>query len=514
MSKRRLESLLPAAALVFIITIFGRLLGFVRDLVIARYFGATAHTDAFLIAWMIPETVSPLLLEGALILALIPLFAKELEKQGTIEGLLTRTFSPILAILLVLSAVVALSAPWTVSLLAPGFSASAEQEAVRMVGIASVTVFFIGLAGYARAALNSYQIFGVPAAVYACYNLGILGSIILLHGRLGIYSAALGLALGSVLMVLIQVPAFVREVGIPRLSFKLDRAILWEFAAFFPVVVFVLGRHFQVYIERFLGSFLESGAISHLSYATRLAQFPMSAAIAVALVGFPAMARAVAANRTEEVERTVESNLKMASTLILPAAAYLIVFAPEVVTFLLERGAFSAADTAATASILRIYSLGLLAQAMIFVVIRPFFTYRISVWLPIKAALVGLVVTVVVDVALLSSLGADGLAAGNAAGISVMALLLVWGMKRRVVKVDSRRLTSFFIRALVAVFLAACCALPLALAGSSIGLPLPMVLLFGGMILGLAYLFLGRLLGIEQVTSLQNQALRVLRGRR
>jgi len=501
---------LSAAALVVVVTTFGRLLGFVRDLVIAHYYGASANTDAFLIAWMIPETVTPLLLEGVMLLALMPLFARELERRDTLEEVLSRTLPPIIAVLLVLSAAVALSAPWTVPLLAPGLSTSTKLMAVRMVGIASVTIFFIGLAGYAWAALNSKHIFGVPSAVYAAYNLGILGSIVLLHESLGIYSAAFGLAFGSALMLLVQAPTFVRKVGVPRLSFKLDLALRQEFLTVIPIVAFMLGRHAQVYIERFLGSFLEPGAISQLNYATRLAQFPMSVAIAVALVSFPAVARAAAARRAEDVAEIVESNMKMVSTLILPATTFLMVFAPELVSFLFEHGAFTAEDTIATTSILRIYSLGLLAQTLIFVVIRAFFTHRSSLWLPVQAALIGLAVTVAVDLALVRNLGADGLAAGNAAGITVMALVLIWNMKRRVVNVSSGRLASFFVRAFGAALLAGCCALPVVILEGLARLPESAELFLGGTVLGLAYLFLGRLLKIKEVAELQNWAKRMI----
>jgi putative peptidoglycan lipid II flippase len=388
-----------------------------------------------------------------------------------------------------------------------------ELLAVRMVGVASITICFIGLAGYARAALNAYQIFGIPASVYAAYNIGILGSILLLHERLGIYSAALGLALGSALMFLVQVPTFLRTVGLPRLSFKIDRTILNEFVAFVPLGVFVIARHGQVYVERFLGSFLEPGVISQLNFATRLAQFPMSVAITVGIVSFPVLARAMAAGRTEEAEKSVESDIKMVSTLILPATAYLIIFAPEVVAVLFERGAFTPDDTVATASILRIYSLGLLAQTLIMVGIRPFYTHRYSIWMPMRAALGGLAVTVAVDVALLRGLGADGLAAGNAAGISVMALILGWDMNRHVVNVNTRRLARFFLRIFGVVILASFCALPLVLPQILPGLPKLGTLLFGAVILGIVYLIVGRSLDIEEIKKLQNYAMRVTGGR-
>ncbi|MBV9452966.1 MAG: polysaccharide biosynthesis C-terminal domain-containing protein [Rubrobacter sp.] len=232
----------------------------------------------------------------------------------------------------------------------------------------------------------------------------------------------------------------------------------------------------------------------------------------MAIVTFPVVARAAAARRTREVEQVMENNLKMASALILPAAAYMIIFAPELVALLFQRGAFTPEDTAATASILRIYSLGLLAQTLIFIVVRPFFTYGSSIWIPARAALIGLAVTVAVDVALLQSLGANGLAAGNATGISVMVLLLIRDMRRRV-NVNPHGLASFFVRVFGAVLLAGSCALPLVLLELFSGLPAPVTLLLGGLVIGVTYLFIGRLLGIKELEELQDQARRVLRRR-
>lgn len=498
----------------FAVTTLGRLLGFVRDLVIARYFGAGVETDAFLIAWMVPETVSSLLLDGAMGFVLVPLFARELGKGVPMKDLLARTLPPVLAALSAVSAAVAVSASWIVPLIAPGLSASAELSATKMVWIASTTIIFIGLAGYARAALNAHQIFGVPSAVYAGYNLGILGSVLLLRERLGIYSAALGLAFGSALMLLVQVPTLVRRVGMPRLSLRFNRAMLFEFAAFIPVAAFVLGRHTQVYVERFLGSYLEAGAISQLSYAARLVQLPVFAAITVALVTFPALARAAGSDQTVEVEQLTERNIRMASTLILPAALFFILFAPELVRYLFERGAFTAHDTAATASILRVYSLGLLAQALIPVAVRPFYVYRDIIWVPVRSALLGLGVTVVVDVALLDTLGTIGLAAGNTAGVSIMALLLLRDVKNHVVSISIRRLASFYARVTGALLSAGCAIFPLVLLGNKAGLAGPFTLLLGAVSLGLVYLFVGRRLHVRELEDIYYQGRRVLSRRR
>lgn len=497
------RNLLNAAMLVTVIVMSGRFLGFIRDLVIARSFGASPETDAFILAWTIPETAGPLLLDGAMIFVLVPLFAREIELRGTPKEFVARSLLPVSAALLVMTASVALTAPWIVQILAPGLAA--PDLAVQMVRIASVTVFFLGLSGYVRAVLNAHQIFGVPATVYIAYNVGILGSILLLENRIGIYSAAVGLAIGSALMLAIQAPAFFRNTGLPRLSLKLDKGLAYEFAAFIPIGAFVLGRHAQVYVERFLGSLLEPGAISQLNYASKVGQVPMYMAITVAIVSFPAVARAAAGQRMEELRQALERDMRTVSVLILPAIIFLVVFAPEVVELLFQRGAFTAQDAEVTASILRVYPLGLLAQTLVYVAVRAFFTRRNTPWIPLRSAMLGLVVTFLVGFALLRPLGVEGLAAGNAAGISAMMLLMVWDMKRHVVDIHLRKLLLFFVRALTAAVLAGAFAFPLLQVAVFRELSVLLQLVMGGMVIGIAYLIIGRLIGIKELKDLQRR---------
>ncbi len=506
------RGILRTAALVAAVTTLGRLLGFVRDLTIAQYFGASAETDAFMVAWTIPESVSSLVMEGAMIFVLVPLFSKELELTGSVRGLVSRSLLPVAVALLAFTLLTAFLALWLVQILAPGL---AEPElAARMVRIAAATIFFMGLAGYATAALNASQIFGIPAAVFAAYNLGILASIFFFRESFGIYSAAIGLVIGSVLMLLIQIPSFIRNAGLPRSFASVDRLLLYEFAAFIPVGVFTLERQAQVYVERFLGSFLEPGAISYLNYASKVGQLPMALAVTVAIVTFPAVARAAAAGDREELGRVMDNDLRMVGALILPATALLFVLAPEVVELLFQRGAFTAQDAEATAAVLRVYSLGLLGQTLVGVAVRPFFTQRGTVWRPVRAALVGLVVTVLVGLALLDAFGAVGLAAGNAVGITVMSALLVRDVRHHVVELDLKALLAFFIRATVAVTLAGACALPLALIGPLESLPAIVELMLGGMVIGIMYLVVGRAVGLGELDELRTGLLGVLNFRR
>jgi putative peptidoglycan lipid II flippase len=426
------------ALLVGVLNALGMAMGFARDLLIARYFGASADTDAFMIAWTIPETVTPLIMEGAMLYALVPIFARSLVRDGTLRPMVDRSIAPVLGVLVIAALVIGAAAPVLVGALAPGLVAS--DLAVTGFRITSLTVVFLGLSGYLTAVLNTQYVFGVCAAVFVAYNTGIIISIVTLHEVVGVTSAAIGLVVGSALMVAIQVPSFLRRVGLPRPSFKFSRSLLTGIAPAVPVMLFMIVRHSQVYVERFFGSFLEAGAISHLNYAQKVAQVPVTLALTIAIVSFPALARG--ANRADRTElgRTVDRNLRIVTMLVAPAVAYLALFAPQVIELLFERGAFTAEDTALTSGVLSVYVLGRIAQALVTVAVLPMFIFSETIRTPLRAATLGLIVTIVVDLVLLPWGAAVALAAGNSIGIAAMAWMLLHDLNKRVLPVDLRAL--------------------------------------------------------------------------
>jgi putative peptidoglycan lipid II flippase len=506
MTMQQRQGLLRTIVLVAGITSVGTLLGFVRDLIIARYFGASGETDAFLIAWMIPETAVPLVMEGSMLLLLMPLFARELEEKGSLREFVGRSLVPITTILLLCTVTIVLTAPWLVEAVAPGLAM--PELATRSVRTTAITVVFLGLCGYMMAALRARHVFGITATVSTAYNVGIIGTVLFLQGRLGIYSAALGLAVGSALMLLIQLPSYLRHIGPPALRLRPDRELLTNLVAFVPLSLYTLERQAQVYIERFLGSSLDPGAISHLNYAAKVGQVPMLLASLVAVVAFPGVARTAVAGRLEDLQLMIHRYARVIAVLILPAMAFLIVAASELVGVLFERGAFSPADTAATASILRIYALGLLGQTLGNIAVLPLFSIRHlrpTAWYPARAALVGLMVTTVVSLAALPFLGVQGLAAGNAAGISVLALLLLRGTYRYVGLVDVRAMGALVLRALVAAGATAACCFALIQFLAARAAPI-LALCVGALVMGVLYLAAGRLLRISEIQELVGSA--------
>jgi murein biosynthesis integral membrane protein MurJ len=366
----------------------------------------------------------------------------------------------------------------------------------------------LGLCGYMMAALRARHVFGVTATVYTAYNIGIIGAVLCLQGRLGVYSAALGVAVGSALMLLVQLPSYLRHIGPPALQVRPDRELLTSLVAFVPLSLFTLGRQAQVYIERFLGSSLDPGAISHLNYAAKVGQVPMLLVSMVAVVAFPSVARTAVAGRLEDLQLMIHRYARVIAVLILPAMAFLIVSASETVGILFERGAFSPADTAATASILRIYALGLLGQTLVNIAVLPLFSIRHlrpTAWYPARAALAGLVVTMVVSLAALPFLGVQGLAAGNAAGISIVALLLLRGTHKYVGLLDVGAMRAVVLRALVAAgAAAACCFALIQFLAARTGALLALCL--GALVMGVLYVAAGRLLRISEIEELIGSA--------
>ncbi|MFJ6608807.1 murein biosynthesis integral membrane protein MurJ [Streptomyces sp. NPDC091289] len=451
----RLGSFLArAAAATAVLTVLGAVLGLVRDQAIARYFGASDASDAFLIAWTVPEMAATLLIEDGMALLLVPAFSLALTRRAEaghapgsdpVRDLVAATL-PRLALLLSGGAALLIAgAPWVVGVLAPGLAD--PRLAVDCTRLTAVTVLTFGITGYFSAALRAHRSFLPPACVYVAYNLGIIGMTLALHSVWGVRAAAVGVAAGSGLMILTQLPMFLRLVPLarprlPRFGRLRRRAArtapLLGFAVLAPVVLFVVSRQSQVLVERFLASTLPAGAISHLNYAQKVAQMPMVLSLMICTVTFPVVAQAMAAGDREKARRRVERDLALAGMVVLLGTAVVLGYAPQIIEVLFQRGAFDVADTDATAQVMRVYALGLLGHCLVGALSRPFFSSGRPTWFPAFAMGTGLLVTMGAGYALTYRFGVDGIATANAIGISTTALLLLMGLGTRVVPIRTR----------------------------------------------------------------------------
>ncbi|MEV6961273.1 lipid II flippase MurJ [Streptomyces sp. NPDC051207] len=482
------------------LSVGGAVLGLGRDQALARLFGAGSATDAFLVAWTVPEFAATLLIEDGLAFALIPVFSLALARraQGApgdpVRALVAATLPRLALAFAAVAALIVLAAPQLVAVLAPGLPD--PGLAVDCTRLTATCVLSFGLAGYCGAALRAHRRFLAPAAIYIAYNTGIIATMVALGGRWGVRAAAAGVAAGGCLMVVVQLPALWRQLRRRSAPAEMGDGAGGSpmgFALLAAVLLFALCRQSQVLVERFLASSLPAGAISHLNYAQKVAQIPMTLSLMLCTVTFPLVARAVAEGDTERARTRVERDVALAACVVLLGAATVVACAPQIIELLFQRGAFTARDTAATAGVMRVYALGLLAQTLVGALVRSYFSAGRPSWYPLGTMAAGIVVTAGAGTWAVGPWGVAGIATANAAGITVTAALLLHGMGPRSVPVRTRHVLAELGRALLAAVAAA---LAGAFAARHVAAPLP-GLAAGACTVTVVFVLAGRVLGAQ-----------------
>ncbi|MFD3735194.1 murein biosynthesis integral membrane protein MurJ [Streptomyces sp. NPDC058632] len=427
-----------AALVTAALSIAGSLLGLVRDQSLARLFGAGSDTDAFLVAWTVPEIAATLLIEDGLAIALIPAFSMALARRARgepgdpVRALVAATLPRLCLAFAAAAALVAAVAPFLVQVLAPGLPD--PRLAVDCTRLTAISLLAFGIAGYCSAALRAHRRFVAPGAIYVAYNTGIIAAMFLLGRTWGVRAAAAGVAVGGCLMVLVQLPSLWRQLA-SRAPAAVrgatgdaqERPV--RLALIAAVLLFALCRQSQVLVERFLASSLPSGAISHLNYAQKVAQIPMTLSLMVCTVTFPVVARALADGDTERARDRVERDLVLSSCVVLTGMGAVIACAPQMIELLFQRGAFTADDTVATSDVMRVYALGLLGQTLVGALVRSYFSAGRPSWYPLAVMGAGIAATSVIGAVAVRPWGVAGIAAANAFGITVTAALLLTGLR-------------------------------------------------------------------------------------
>ncbi|MEV2193426.1 lipid II flippase MurJ [Streptomyces phaeochromogenes] len=540
--------LAKATLVTAVLSIAGALLGLGRDQALAHLFGAGTETDAFLVAWTVPEVAATLLIEDGMAFVLVPAFSLAVARRarGTgadpVRALVASTLPRLALAFVAVAALLMAGAPYLVAALAPGLPDPAL--AVDCTRLTATCVLSFGLAGYCSAALRAHRRFLAPAAIYVAYNTGIITAMFVFGDRWGVRSAAVGVAVGGCLMVVAQAPSLARQLFGRRRSApetEADAAATApaaaqgpspldgpeackapqvtevtdgpgpsvkhsvELALIAPVLMFALCRQSQVLIERFLASTLPSGAISHLNYAQKVAQIPMTLSLMLCTVTFPVLAQALAEGDTERARTRVERDVAVASCMVLLGAAAVFACAPQIIQLLFQRGAFTAQDTAATATVMRVYSVGLLGHTLVGALVRTYFSAGRPTWYPLAAMAAGIVATSWIGAGTVDAWGVRGIAAANAIGITVTAALLLSGMgERRSVPIRTRRVVHELSKPVRA---AVCAAIAGAFCASRVDSP-ELALAAGGLTVTVVYVLLLRVLGVKAVAPAFRTALR------
>lgn len=491
-----------AALLISLGNITSRVLGVVREPIIAAYFSRGLAVDAFTLAWTLPNALYELLISGAVSAALVPVFSEYAERDRTefwhvVSTIITLAFT----VLVIASALLAWQAPLAVSLLARDSETALQSEAVALVGWLLPAVTLMGMSGIVTAILHAQRRFLLPAFVAAAFNAGMIVGIVTLAPLISVQSLAAGTLLGAIAQLLIQLPGLRDAQLRPRFDVRHPavRRILRLYA---PVTLGIGFSLIGTIIDRWLASGFPA-ALSTMRFATTLIQFPLGlVASAVALAVLPTLSRQSAAQDEAAFRTTLAMGLKVVLLLILPATAGLAALSVPITATLFERGAFGPNDTFVTALALLAYLPGLPAAAIDQLLLFAFYA-RKNTLIPnlIQGAAILCYLIVAVPLAEWTSLGFFGLVLGNSAQWIGHAIITAWLLQRSL-PLHGLRIGEALVKGLIASALMALAVNRMAALGSAWS-PLLQVVVAGSAGVGI-YALLAIGLRLEAATFMFN----------
>lgn len=446
-----------AATIVGAATVVSRVLGYIRDAVVAFVFGAGMNSDAFFTAFRIANLLRRLVGEGALTSSFIPIFTEEKnvrDLNGT-RALVSNVFTIFTVILIVLALLGMIFSEQIVYLMSPGFLENPEKFAltVTLTRLMFPYMVFIGLMAIAMGVLNSYRHFTAPAMAPVFFNLAIIASVLGVAPFLDtpVYSLAIGVIIGGFLQFFIQMP-YMKRYGMtpaPFIDLK-DPAIKRIFLLMGPAAFGVGVYQLNIFVTQWFASHLEEGAISYLYYAGRLMELPLGVfGVAVSTAVLPSLSEHVAKKEWEGFRHSLSFAARMVNFVNIPATVGLVLLSFPIIDILFKRGEFTAADSTGTAVALYFYALGLVPVSTSRILTSVFYSLKDTLT-PVIIALVTFVANVMLCFLLVGPLKHGGLALATSLSslINVIALFLV--LRYRFGRFGGREILGSMLKSLAA----------------------------------------------------------------
>lgn len=454
-------NLLRAAATVSSLTLLSRVTGLARDLLISRIFGVSGATDAFNVAFRIPNLLRRLFAEGAFQQAFVPILAdtRAREGDGGMTGLVNHVAAALFWTLFVVCVLGVLAAPILVWLIATGLSRDAQtfELATTMTRWMFPYILCMSLVAFAAGVLNTFKRFAVPAVTPVMLNLTFIAFAIWLAPRMAtpIFALALAVVVGGVLQLALQVPALYRlrllpRIGNPLAGFR-DPNVRRLLRLMLPAVFAVSVAQISIIINTNIASHLATGSVTWLAFADRLMEFPTALlGVALGTVLLPSLSAAFAEDRMADYGRLLDGGLRLTMLLAIPSAAGLGMLSEGLVAVLFQGGRFGWHDVQQTAFALVGYAVGLIGLIAVKILAPGFYAQR-DIKTPVKIAIAALVVTQLANLGLVPLLGHAGLALSVSLGACANGGLLFLGLWRRGVFAAQPGWGGFLFRLLVAV---------------------------------------------------------------
>jgi putative peptidoglycan lipid II flippase len=425
--------ILTAAALA------SRLLGWVRLLVIGSQFGASRELDAYFAAFRIPDAIFQLVVAGALSAALIPVFASYRARGQDDEAwtLASSVINLVLIALAALSLVMAILAPIFVPIVAPGFDAPTTELTIRMTRVMLLSPVLIGMGAVVTGILNTYGQFAIPAIAPLLYNLAIIAAAIVLAPIMGVEGLAVGVAIGSLAHLAVQLPSLARVGQRYDLTIGLShpgvRKVAWLMG---PRTLGLAAGQLNFIVSTVLASGLPAGSLTAYNYAFQLSQIPVGViGVSIAVALFPTLSQDAALGRIGEIRRQVAGAIRVLVFVAAPLTAVMIVLREPLTGVFYQYGLFSQAATDRTASTLLFFAIGLVGHIVVHVLTRAFYAMQ-DTRTPVAWAIVAVAINVPLMVALVGPMGVEGLALALSISAVLEVLGLLWSLHRRIESVE------------------------------------------------------------------------------
>ena len=446
-------NLLRAFASISSMTLLSRVLGFVRDAIIARVFGAGAATDAFFVAFKLPNLLRRLFAEGAFSQAFVPVLAEYKNRRGEDETriLIGRVASVLTVVLLAVTVLGVVAAPLVVLVSAPGFTASPDkfQLTVDLTRIVFPYILFISLVSLSAGVLNTFSRFMLPAFTPVLLNVSLILAAAVAAPWFDppVLALAWGAFLGGVLQLALQVPALKKMGLLPRWDWAPnDPGVRRILILMGPAALGVSVAQISLLINTIFASFLATGSVSWLYYADRLMEFPSGMlGVALGTILLPSLAKHHADNDTGEYSKLLDWGLRMTLLLAAPAAVGLGVLATPLIATLFQYGEFGTHDLEMTRQALVAYSIGLVGIILV-KVLAPGFYARQNIRTPVKIAIFTLLATQAMNLAFIGPLRHAGLALAIGLGACLNAGILYYQLRKQAVFQPQPGWTTFLVK--------------------------------------------------------------------
>lgn len=454
------KALAKSTGIIGIGTALSRLLGFVRDIIIADRLGTGLGAQAFFVAFRIPNSLRDIVGEGAVNAAIVPVLT-EYRASGDEKEFLRVTrvlFNIAFLVLSVLTVLGILFSPFIVRLIAPGFMEDAAKYdlTVHLNRVIFPYLILIGLTAYFMGVLNAMKHFTAPAFGPVLMNVAMITSAVLLCPKIGAMGLAVGVLAGGVLQLAINIPVMIKR-GITlslRGGFR-HKAVRRIGILLVPRVMGTAVYQVNIFVDTILASLswiVGSGGVAALYYANRLIQFPLAIfGIALAQAALPKMSHEYAVNDTERFKETIGFSLRVVFAVMLPASFGLAILGSPIVRILFERGEFTSYSTYITESALFFYSFGLLAYGGVKLLAASFYSMHDTIT-PVKVASIAMALNVILNLILMWPLKLAGLALATSISSSINFIILYAMLKKKIGAIKSGILNSF-LRTLAASIL-------------------------------------------------------------